>query len=171
MFSMDSFAQYALWGGIATLVFAALTALSLGLNWGFRFRLVGVTGFLGVLTFGLFALSLTPLTRMSIPDAAQYSLVFDDGANQMVIAVTPDITPNQLAATLEQASYDLFSAGRLGRNTSRMLVRARTMLHPRAGLSEPLWLGEASRSLLSREQPDLKIEVFESAFDRLPPAP
>lgn len=170
MFSTDSFAQYALWGVIATLVFAALTALSLFLKWGFRFRLVGVTGFMGVLTFGLFALSLTPLTRMSIPNARHYSLVFDDGANQTVIAVAPDITPDQLTATLEQASDDLFSAGRLGRTNSTMIVRARTMLHPKVGLSEPLPLGTASRSLLSRNEPDLKIEVFERAFKRLPPA-
>ena len=170
MFSPDSFAQYAFWGVIATLGLGVLTGLSFLLKWGFRFRLVGVTGFMGVLTFGLFALSLTPLTRVSVPNAAHYSLVFDNGANQTVIAVAPDITPDQLSATLEQASYDLFSAGRLGRDNNRMVVRARTMLHPKAGLSEPLLLGEASRSLLSRDEPDLKIEVFEKAFKRLPPS-
>lgn len=170
MFSTDSFAQYALWGVYATLGFAIFAALSFAFQWGFRFRLVGVTGFMGVLTFGLFALSLTPLTRVSIPNATHYSLVFDDGANQTVIAVTQDITPDQLAATLEQASYDLFSAGRLGRDNNRLYVRARTMLHPKEGVSEPLLLGEASRSLLSRDNPDLEIQVFEKQFKRLSPA-
>lgn len=170
MFSTDSFAQYALWGVIATLVLAAFTALALALTWGFRFRLVGVTGFMGVLTFGLFALSLTPLTRVSVPNSGPYSLVFDDGANIMVITVAPDTTPDTLAATLEQASYDLISGGRLGQGGSRMTVRARTMLHPQVGVSEPLWLGEASRSLVSRDQPDFQIKVFDQAFKRLPSA-
>ena len=170
MFSTDSFAQYAIWGVYATLGFGVLTLLAFGLKWGFRFRLVGVTGFTGVLTFGLFALSLTPLTRVSIPNAAHYSLVFDDGANQTVIAVEQSITPEQLSATLEQASYDLFSAGRLGRDNGRMYVRARTMLHPKEGVSEPLLLGEASRSLLSRDEPDLNIQVYQKQFKRLAPS-
>ena len=170
MFSIESFAQYAIWGVYATLGFGVLTLLSFVFKWDFKFRLVGVTGFTGVLTFGLFALSLTPLTRVSVPNATHYSLVFDDGANQTVIAVEQDITPEQLAATLEQASNDLFSAGRLGRDNNRMYVRARTMLHPQDGLSEPLLLGEASRSLRSRTEPDLQIQVYEKQFKRLSPS-
>lgn len=169
MFSTDSFSQYAYWGVIATIVFGVLAALSFFLKWGMRYRLVGVTGFTGVLTFGLFALSLTPLTRISVPNAQHYSLVFDDGANQTVIAVAQDITPEQVSATLEQATSDLFSAGRLGRENRRLYVRARTMIHPKDGLSEPLLLGQASRSLLSRDDADLDIQLFPKNFKRLPP--
>ena len=46
------------WFGIATIGFFLLTTLGFILNWGFRFRLVGVTGFMGVLTAGLFGLRL-----------------------------------------------------------------------------------------------------------------
>lgn len=169
MFSTESFSQYAIWGVYATLAFGVLAALSFFFQWGIRYRLVGVTGFTGVLTFGLFALSLTPLTRVSIPNATHYSLVFDDGANQTVIAVDQEITPEQVSATLEQASSDLFSAGRLGRDNNRLIVRARTMLHPKDGISEPLILGEASRSLTSRDDASLEIEVYEKNFKRLPP--
>ena len=170
MFSTESFSQYAYWGVIATVVFGVLAALSFFFKWGIRYRLVGVTGFTGVLTFGLFALSLTPLTRVSVPNATHYSLVFDDGANQTVIAVSQDITPEQLSATLEQATSDLFSAGRLGRDNNRLYVRARTMLHPKEGVSEPLLLGQASRSLLSRDDAEFDIQIYSKNFKRLPPA-
>lgn len=169
MFSTESFAQYAIWGVYATLGCGLLTALAFTFSWGFRFRLVGVTSFMAVLAFGLFALSLTPITRVKVPNSMPYSLVFDDGANQTVISVSREITPEQLEATLEQASHDLFSAGRLGRENNRLFIRARTMLHPSEGLSEPLLLGEASRSLTSREESDLEVQVYEEQFSRLPP--
>ncbi|MCM1985217.1 Ycf51 family protein [Lyngbya confervoides] len=170
MLSQESFALYAQWSLIATVGFALLALVAFRLGWGFRFRLVGVTGFMGVLTFGLFALSLTPLTRVSIPGAARYTLVYDTGAQQTVIAVAPEITPEELTATLEQAASDLFSSGRLGRNGNQLLIRARTLIHPEAGLSEPVFLGQATRSLTDRSDPQMRIQVFPEAFDRLPKA-
>ncbi|MFN7658146.1 MAG: DUF2518 family protein, partial [Dolichospermum sp.] len=44
--STDNFLQYTQWSGIATIVFAVLTILAFILKWGFRFRLVGATGFM-----------------------------------------------------------------------------------------------------------------------------
>ena len=65
-----------------------------------------------MLTAGLFSLSLAPLSRTVIPGAAQYSLIYDNGATQAVIGVSDQITASELDATLRQAASNLYSAGR-----------------------------------------------------------
>ncbi|MDM9385550.1 Ycf51 family protein [Chlorogloeopsis sp. ULAP01] len=169
MFSQAEFLQYAQWSGIATLVFAAVAVLGFILKWGFRFRLVGTTGFMLVLTAGLFALSLAPLTRTVIPGAVRYSLVYDNGATQAVITISPQITPTELEATLRQAASDLYSYGRLGKPGENFLtIRARTVLHPEPGTSVPFYLGQVRRSLATREDPQMAIEVYQDKFAQLP---
>lgn len=169
MFTTDNFLQFAQWSGIATLVFAGITVLGFILKWGLRFRLVGATGFMLVLTFGLFALSLTPLTRTVIPGAIRYSRVYDNGGTQAVIAIPPQISPSQLEATLRQAASDLFSYGRLGTlSQNQLTVRARTIIHPEPGLSIPLYLGQVKRSLASRENSQIAIEIYQEKFAQLP---
>ena len=171
MFTPASFFTYTQWAGIATLAFAAITLLSFLLNWGLRFRLVGATGFLGVLTAGLFGLSVVPFTRAVIPGAARYSTVYDSGATQVVIAVSPTITATQLDATLRQAASDLFSSGRLSRGESQLTIRARTVLHPAPDLSEPVYLGQVKRSLFDREDAQMTVELRPDSLAKLPPAP
>ena len=102
MLTTADFLQYTQWSGIATLLLAALTVLGLIFKWGIRFRLVGTTGFMLVLTGGLFALSIVPLSRTVIPGAARFTLVYDNGSTQAVIATSRQITPTQLEATLRQ---------------------------------------------------------------------
>jgi len=167
--STANFLHYTQWSGIATIVFAVLTILAFILKWGFRFRLVGATGFMLVLTGGLFSLSLVPLSRTVIPGAVKYTLVYDNGSNQTVIAVTPEITPTELEATLRQAASNLYSYGRLGTGGDKQLiVRARTIIHPEIGLSVPLYLGQVNRTLVSREDPEMAIEVYLDKFALLP---
>jgi len=169
MLTTDQFLQYAEWMGIATLLFAALTGLGFILKWGIRFRLVGATGFSAVLTFGLFALSLAPLSRTVIPGADRFTLVYDTGASQTVIAVSPQITESQLSATLRQAASDLYSYGRLGTGgDNRLTIRARTIIHPEPGVSQPLFLGQVKRTLASREDNDMAIEIYKDKLALLP---
>ena len=169
--STANFLQYTQWSGIATIVFAVLTILAFIVQWGFRFRLVGATGFMLVLTGGLFSLSLVPLSRTVIPGAVKYTLVYDNGSNQTVIAIAPEITPTQLEATLRQAASNLYSYGRLGSGGNKELtVRARTIIHQEIGLSVPLYLGQVNRTLVSREDPEMLVEVYLDKFASLPKA-
>jgi hypothetical protein len=169
MLTTADFLQYSQWSGIATLVFAALTILGFILKWGIRFRLVGTTGFMLVLTSGLFALSLYPLSRTVIPGAIKYTLVYDNGSTQAVIAIKPEVTPTELEATLRQAASNLYSYGRLGANNNKQLtVRARTVIHPEPGLTVPVYLGEVKRSLASREDTEMAVEVYLDKFAQLP---
>lgn len=162
-------ATYTQWSAIITLVVFILAILAFVLQWGVRFRLVGITGFMVVLTIGIFGLGLGLFNRVTVPDAVRYALVFDDGANNAVITVPQDVNKFQLEATLKQASYDLFSYGRNDVSGDRqMTIRARTFLHPKPGISLPLYLGQVKRSLSIREDENLKIEVFNRNFAQLP---
>ncbi|QIR35312.1 DUF2518 family protein [Tolypothrix sp. PCC 7910] len=169
MLTTADFLQYTQWSGIATLVFAALAVLGLIFKWGIRFRLVGTTGFMLVVTAGLFALSLVPLSRTVIPGAVRYTLVYDNGSTQAVISTTPQITTSALDATLRQAASNLYSFGRLGSKTENQLtIRARALIHPEPGVTVPLYLGQVKRSLVSREDSNITVELYPEKFAQLP---
>lgn len=166
--STADFLTAAQWAGLATLAFAALAGISFLFRWGFRFRLVGVTGFMGVLTAGLFALGVVPFTRTVVPGAVRFLTVYDSGSNQTVIVVPPSITESQLTATLQQAASDMFSPGRLSRGDAQLTIRARTVLHPEEGVSQPLVVGQVKRSLLVRDDENMQIDIYRENLAKLP---
>lgn len=168
MSQTEQLLQLTRWSGYATIAVAVLMLVGLVLKWGIRFRLVGVTGFMAVLTGGIFALSLGLYTRPEIPGAVRFSLVYDTGGSQAVIAVPPTITAEQLEATLQQAAADLFSPGRLSQGQANLTIRARTVIHPKPGVSQPVYLGQAQRSLSSREDEQMTVQLFANELARLP---
>lgn len=160
--------SYAKWSGIATIICLVVAILSFVLGWGFRFRLVGVTSFMGVLTIGIFALGLGLFPHTAIAGAARYTLVYDNGANQAVIAVDPTIEKSAIEPTLLQAATDLYSYGRTGSDgNNQFTVKLRTVLHPQTGVSQPLFLGEAKRSLMTRDD-KIDINIFDQNLTKLP---
>ncbi len=169
MLTNADFLTFAKWSGILTIACGVLAAIAFIFKWGIRFRLVGVTGFMGVLTGGLFALGLVPFTRTVVPGAVHFSMVYDNGGNQTVITVPAQITETELEATLRQAASDLFSYGRLGGGTDNQLtIRARTIIHPEPGVSKPLFLGQAKRSLATRDDEQMTIDIYAQSFAQLP---
>lgn len=166
--STEQLLTFARWSGYFTLFCAALTGLGWILKWGIRFRLVGVTGFMGVLTGGLFALSLGLYSRPDIPGAVRYWRVFDTGSTQVVITVPNTITESELDATLRQAASKLFSPGRMSQGEAFITIRARTVLHPEPGVTQPLYLGQVKRSLLNREDNTPIVEIFADKLAQLP---
>ncbi len=151
--------------GLAGLL-ALLTLLAWLRNWPWKFSLVGYTAFTLVLTGGCFALSLGPIFRSRIPGAAPYTTVYDQGAERAVIAVSPDITPEQLILTLKQAASDLASSGRFSTGSPVFTLQARTVIHPEPGVSEPLLLGTLQQPL-GKQQQQQQIRLEEEAFARL----
>lgn len=163
------FLQFAQWVGLLTLVCGAIAALGFLFKWGIRFRFVGVTGFMVVLTVGLLGLSVVPFTREVVPGAVRASTIFDNGSTQVVIAVPPTITETELVATLQQAAKDRFSPGRLSiGKENRLTIRARTILHPQEGVSQPLVLGQIKRSLLERNDEQMELTLFRENLAKLP---
>jgi hypothetical protein len=168
MFSPQSFLEYAKYSGIATLALAVLTVLALVLAWGFKFRLVGITGFMIVMTVGLFGLSFGLSPRAAFPGAVRYAVIYDNSTNQAVIAVANrKLTTEAAEATLKQAATDLYSFGRVGDADGNMHIRMRSILHPQPGVSEPLYLGEAKRNLTSRDGAQLEVVVNEKNLAKL----
>ncbi len=170
MFEPAQLLTDAQWSGILTIVVGTLTVLGFVLKWGFRFRLVGITGFMGVLTAGIFALSLAIYTRPNVPGALHYSRIFDTASSQVVIVVPPTVTEPQVEATLRQAAIDLYSPGRMTQGEPRLTIRLRTNVHPEPGVSEPLYLGEIQRSLAVREDADAMVKIYRQNFAKLPPS-
>ncbi|XDE62451.1 Ycf51 family protein [Arthrospira platensis BEA 1257B] len=167
MLTTPELLDFSKWLGIATLALAALTVLAFVLNWGIRFRLVGITAFTGVLAGGVFALGLGLFQRVEIPGAVRYSRVFDDGARQIVIVVAPDITESQLEATLQQVASDLYSPGRGGAGQMPLVIRARTIVHPQPGVSEPIFLGQVQRVSGFANQGDVAIAINQESLNHL----
>ncbi|MEM8719554.1 MAG: Ycf51 family protein [Cyanobacteria bacterium P01_G01_bin.39] len=165
---MIDFFTYAKWLGIATIACLVVAIISFIAGWGFRFRLVGVTSFMGVLTAGVFALGLGLFPHTEIPGAVSYSLIYDSGANQAVVAVSPDIEESAIEPTLIQAATDLYSYGRTGAGgNNQFTVKLRTVLHPQQGVSKPLFLGQAKRSLANRSEENIQTEIFTQNLTQL----
>ncbi|WP_199247874.1 Ycf51 family protein [[Phormidium] sp. ETS-05] len=168
MVTNADFLLAAKWMGIATVACFVFTAIAFIFKWGFRFRFVGITSFMGVLTAGLFGLGVSLYTRTAVPGAVRFHLVYDNGGTQTAIAVPPTITESQLEATLRQAAYDLFSPGRLGKGENQLTIRARTIIHPQPDVSQPLYLGQVKRSLGSRDDDNMQIEIYPDKLAKLP---
>jgi hypothetical protein len=168
MLTIEKIIQFARWSGYFTLFCAALAILGWVLKWGIRFRLVGVTGFMVVLTGGLFALGLGLHENPEIPGAVRYSRVLDTGGSQVVINVPATITETELEATLRQAAADLFSPGRLSQGAENLTIRARALVHIKPGLSQPVYLGQVQQSLRPGEGNNLQVEVNHDKFALLP---
>ncbi len=165
MLSPEQFLVATGYFAIATLAFGALTALAFFLKWGIRFRLVGATGFMGVLTAGMFGLSFQPLTQTIIPGAVPYTTVFDSGASQIVIAVPNEITSTELEATLQQAASNLLKPSRLGGLGQAVpRIRARAIVHS-SGVSELVYVGSVTPG--TGETAEEKAPVVEIYADKL----
>jgi hypothetical protein len=160
-------ALYAKYCGYATIIFLVLTIIAFIFKWGFRFRFVGVTSFMGVVTASIFALSLGLFTPIRIEGAIRYHLVYDNGANQAVITVPASINQQEIDATLRQAAEDLFSPGRLGLGGDQLIIRMRSIFHVKNGISQPLYLGEVKRSLANRQDEKMEIKIFTDNFKKL----
>jgi hypothetical protein len=143
---------------IATLTMGVITGLAFLFQWDIRFRLVGVTSFLGVLTGGVFGLSFEPFTRTVVAGAVPYSTVYDSGAAQIVIKVPASITATELEATLQQAASNLLKPNRLGVPGQTPIIRARTILHESEGVSRLVYLGQVQPIATAEKLLDITLD-------------
>ena len=110
-----------------------------------------------------------PFTRTVIAGAVRFSVLYDTGGTQAVISVPPQISESELEATLRQAASNLYSFGRLGQGDDEQLtIRARTTIHPDSGVSQPLYLGRIRRSLSSRDDDKMAIEIYQEKLAKAP---
>jgi hypothetical protein len=165
----EDFLEATKYFGLATLTMAGITLLAFVLGWGFRFRLVGITSFMGVLTGGMLGLSFEPFTQTVVPGAVPYRTVYDSGAAQIVIKVPDTISQTELQATLEQAASNLLKPSRLGSVGQQVpTIRARTILHEENGVSQLVYLGQVQPVREAGAEQSTVVTLFDEAFAQLP---
>jgi Protein of function (DUF2518). len=147
-------------GGNSDSSFSYFNSYSIYLEMGFSLPIGRSDKLYGVIAAGIFGLGLGLFARTEIPGAVRYSLVYDTGGAQTVVAVPSSITDSQLEATMQQVAADLYSPGRSGRGRDYLTIRVRTVIHPEPGVSQPLFLGEVRRSLATRYDDKMAIEIF-----------
>lgn len=167
MLTPTEFLEAAKWSGITVIMMAALTVLGFLLGWGIRFRLVGITGFTGVLTVGLFGLSFQPLTPTVVPGAIPYQTVYDSGAAQIALKVPNTVTEFELEATLKQAARNLLKPSRLGVPGQVPTIRARTLLHQEGGVSKLVYLGRVRPAQAPSADNPFEVTLNKDAFASL----
>ncbi|QUS61708.1 Ycf51 family protein [Synechocystis sp. PCC 7339] len=159
---------YLRWSAYATIASFIFMVLAFIFRWGFRFRLVGVTSFMTVLTVGIFGLGLGMFDRPAVEGSVRFNRVYDNGANQLVISVPVTVSPTEVEATLKQAANNYFSLGRISTDgNEQMVIRARTLIHPQPGLTKPLYLGSAYRTLGTKENDQIEIKLDRKALQEL----
>lgn len=138
------------WLGLAALVLVVVTVVGFFGRWGIRFRLVGITSFTTLLAISCaaFAVSYTP--RVTVPGAVTVPLVFDNGADLVVVAAPVDLPPEAEAATTEQVARNLRPTGRSPAD-GVVKVRLRRVERTGEGVSRPVVLAEARLDLKTGE--------------------
>jgi hypothetical protein len=154
------FEQAGIWLGRITIGLMVITAIAWLTKQKWRFRAFGTTAFMVVLTSGVWTLAVVPsIVKPKVSGAARYEPVFDRNGARAVVVVKPTIDRKTLEATLRQAYIDLSSSGRNLKTGDTFTVVARTVVHPRPGVSRLLVLGTAQRTSLERgAEPKLSID-------------
>nr|ASQ40350.1 hypothetical protein Ycf51 [Cyanoptyche gloeocystis] len=144
---------------IFTFFLAIISFIGLIKKWKIRFQIVGITTFLGLVSISFFILSFIPFSHKIIQGSTKYSVIFDNGGSDVVIAVSAEIKEEQLKATLKQAANDLFSPGRLTSTQGEPLltIKARTITNEISNTKTPLYLGEITRSFSNKTEETIEI--------------
>nr|YP_009504718.1 hypothetical protein [Cyanophora biloba]AWW13833.1 hypothetical protein [Cyanophora biloba] len=144
-----------------TILFLILSIIGIIKGWKPRFQFIGITSFLCLLTISFFVFTFVPFTHKIVPGSQKYRVVFDDGAAQVVIAVSSKLNKNELTATLEQASSDLFSSGRLSRDNNSFIIKARALSDSQITSNNSIYLGELDKTLnLTTNNFDTIIKIY-----------
>ncbi|BDA40174.1 Ycf51 family protein [Candidatus Atelocyanobacterium thalassae] len=169
MLTFINFPNYIQWSLMATIILLLVVILSFMLSWKNRFRLVGILGFVIVLTVGLFGLKIGLLNYNKTTTSVSLSRVYDNAGDQIVISVKPSITKIKLLETLRQAAQNYFVYGRSMGKDNKLTIRARVLLHINEKEDLPLYLGKAEEVLNFQSYDDSKIniEVYKDALKTL----
>ncbi len=145
--------------GIFTIFCMVVTLVAWLTKQPWRFRAFGTTAFLVVLTSGVWTLAILPsIVRPRVRGAEPFTPVFDRGGSLSVIVVSAKITAAQLDATLRKATIDLGSTGRSVSSGQRFTILARTVVHPRPGVSRIIELGTLERAADPKDPPLIRID-------------
>ncbi|MDA0717166.1 MAG: Ycf51 family protein [Cyanobacteria bacterium] len=136
------------WLGAASGVLALTTIAGYFSRWGIRFRLVGVTSFTALLAVSCLTFAVSYSPRVQLDGAVNVPVVFDNGIDLVVAAAPEGLADEAAAPTVQQVAQNLRGGGRSSAD-NLVHVRLRRVEPIAPGLSKPVVLAEASRSLIS----------------------
>nr|YP_002049487.1 hypothetical protein PCC_0867 [Paulinella chromatophora]ACB43277.1 hypothetical protein PCC_0867 [Paulinella chromatophora] len=134
------------WLAVISIVLAIFTILAFLIQWGFRFRLIGVTSFTVLLAISCWAFGISYAPRVHLKGAIIVPIVFDNGGNLVVAAIDKDFPSENIRATLDQLALNLKDSGRNSPN-GLVHVRLREIHSAAKGLDQPIVIAEAVRNL------------------------
>ena len=134
------------WLGAASGVLALATAVGYLSRWGIRFRLVGVTSFTALLAISCLAFAVSYTPRQQLEGAVSVPVVFDNGSDLVIAAAPATLPPQAEGPTVQQVALNLRGSGRSSAD-GLVHVRLRRIEPVAPGLSKPVVLAEATRSL------------------------
>ena len=134
------------WLGAASGVLALTTIAGYLSRWGIRFRLVGVTSFTALLAVSCLTFAVSYSPRVQLAGAVSVPVVFDNGIDLVVAAAPDGLADGAAAATVQQVALNLRGGGRSS-SDNLVHVRLRRVETVAPGLSKPMVLAEATRSL------------------------
>nr|AUG32833.1 hypothetical protein PLO_863 [Paulinella longichromatophora] len=134
------------WLAIASVILSALTIVAFVVQWGIRFRMIGITSFTVLLSLSCWAFGISYTPRIQIKGARSVPIVFDNGGNLVVAAIQESLPSEAISPTVHQLALNIKGSGR---NSSNRLVhvRLRQIKHIEEGLDKPVVLAEAIRNL------------------------
>ena len=130
------------WLVYSGLIFVALTFIAFLAQWGFRFRLVGISSFILLLAVSSWAFDVSYTRTVVVKGAIRVPIVFDNGKNLVVAQAPQDISSSAIQPTLEQVAANIRSSGRGGLSVQ---VRLRQLRHLEEDVSEPIIIAEMER--------------------------
>lgn len=136
------------WLGAASGVLALTTFTGFLNRWGIRFRLVGVTSFTALLAISCLTFAVSYSPRVQLAGAVGVPVVFDNGIDLVVAAAPEDLAEGAASPTVQQVALNLRGGGRSSAD-NLVHVRLRRVESVAPGLSKPVVLAEATRSLTS----------------------
>jgi len=136
------------WLGAASGVLAITTVVGYVGRWGIRFRLVGITSFTALLAISCLAFAVSYTQRIGLEGAVTVPIVYDNGSDLVVAAAPADLPEAAAAPTVQQLAANLRASGRSSAD-GLVHVRLRRVESVAPGLSKPVVLAQASRSLTS----------------------
>ena len=134
------------WLGAASGVLAMATVVGYLSRWGIRFRLVGVTSFTALLAVSCLAFAVSYTPRVQLEGAVSVPVVFDNGSDLVIAAAPADLPREAAGPTVQQVAQNLRGSGRSSAD-GLVHVRLRRIETVAPGLSKPVVLAEATRSL------------------------
>ena len=120
------------------------TALAFGLNYSFKFRIIGATIFSLLLSLSSWAFIQSYSEKVVIENAKYLPIVYDNGFDLIIAKAEDDFPEESIEPTLKQLSENLRRGSRSGANVK---IKIRKLQKISDDVTKPVVIGEVQKSV------------------------